>query len=254
MARSRAKGERRVDNCVYCGAVGPVTREDPIPKVLFRTLDKEMIKVPACFACNQRKSKGDRDLRNFVTLHIGGSRHPDAMAHAERMVESNQKTREWLERSLITAAPVPVPSEPDGYGLEIDFNKERIFDSLALTVRGLYYHETGEMLPPECPVDVREVPHDQFYAVLQALAPHHRVEPRVKGNLVAWWVPFFPPEGDRENAAWLIVFNDGVAFIALTGRLAEGIRQEKAEREKQRARELRRHVLMKKSLGVRGLG
>ncbi len=82
MGKRRKKGERREGTCAYCLKEGPITVDHVFPHTIFLVLDEQMVTVPACDECQRVKSLGDADLRNFITLDIAGSQHPDALVHA----------------------------------------------------------------------------------------------------------------------------------------------------------------------------
>ncbi len=69
----RQKHEQGEGTCVYCGYEGPITREHVFARRLFLVKDKEMVTVPTCETCNQKKELGDKDLHLYVTMQIGRS-------------------------------------------------------------------------------------------------------------------------------------------------------------------------------------
>lgn len=148
MGKKRRKGEQRQGICVYCGKAGLITDDHVFPKAIFHQLDQAMITVAACFLCNQIKSLGDGDLRNYIVMDLGGSQHPDAEAMAEKMLrESNVRLRAWLRKQITNAGEADLVTEDGilvGTAATFDFNMDRIMVAQELTVRGLFFHEKRE--------------------------------------------------------------------------------------------------------------
>ena len=159
----RKKGEQRQGTCAYCGKEGPITRDHVIPRTLFTVLDNQMVTVPACAACQIEKSRGERDLRNYCNWEIGGSMHPDAETHIRKVLEkADERTKEWLRKALAEAEEVILVDEDDnevGRTWAIDFNTDRMVESLKFIFKGLYYVTHNEQrLPDGTPVEVTIVP------------------------------------------------------------------------------------------------
>jgi hypothetical protein len=215
----RKKGERKQGTCVYCGKAGLITHDHVFPQVIFLELDKQMITVPACDDCQQIKSLGDRDLRTLIVMDVGGSQHPDALALVARMLdESNIRLRLWMQKTIETAAEADLVTETGiivGKVLEFDFNKDRVMVSQGMTVRGLYYHEKGEMLPTDCPVDVEYIPWQIAPRFIQQASAVTKIELKTKGNDVAMWSSHPVPNFD-DSTAWFICYNNWVLFFATT--------------------------------------
>lgn len=229
----RKKGEQRTGTCVYCGAEGPVTKEHVFARRLFEVKDDEMLTVPACQPCNTKKELGDRDLDLYVTMHIGGSQHPDAMAHAERLLEkTNNRTKRWLRRSLEGATEIDLVTWDgivlDG-GIEFPFDTSRIIWSLEQTIRGLHFHETKIILPPTCSVFVEEIPWSNAPEFAHTRSQQVPFRPQGKGHAVAWWQSFELEDMPVETQSWLICFNNWVLFHGVTGELANRVRDRRQQ-------------------------
>jgi hypothetical protein len=241
MSKRRKKGEQRQGTCVYCGKEGPITDDHVFPQVIFLVLDEQMVTVPACAECQQIKSLGDRDLRNFVIMDIGGSQHPDAVQMAERMLkESNVRLRTWLRKQLDSAKDVDLVTDTGvivGKAIEFPFNTDRIMVAQEMTVRGLYYHDKGEMLPPDCPIDVQHIPWHAAPEFIQRMSAATSIRPKVKGKNTAWWSSH-PLEGfPDDTTAWFICYNNWVLFFGTTGDAALSVRRQRETRRGQQADE-----------------
>jgi hypothetical protein len=227
--RRRKKGEQRQGVCVYCGAQGPITDDHVFPKVIFLVLDEQMITVPACSDCQHTKGLGDRDLRTFIIMDIGGSQHPDAIDMAARMLkESNVRLRNWIQRQLESTREVDLITDSGvivGKAIEFDFNTERIMMAQQMVVRGIYYHEKGAILPPDCPIEIQHIPWNLAFKFIDGILTRTTIKPKFKGRDVAAWSPI-PVDGfPADSSAWLVWYNDFVLFFGATGELAQRIRE-----------------------------
>lgn len=186
MGKKRRKGEQRQGICVYCGKAGLITDDHVFPKAIFHQLDQAMITVAACFLCNQIKSLGDGDLRNYIVMDLGGSQHPDAEAMAEKMLrESNVRLRAWLRKQITNAGEADLVTEDGilvGTAATFDFNMDRIMVAQELTVRGLFFHEKRLALPFDCPIDVQHVPWQAAPNLVRDLNTAAPTRIQTKGN------------------------------------------------------------------------
>ncbi len=223
MGRKTKKSEQREGTCVYCGAVGAITRDHVFPKALFVTLDPMMITVPACAACNEDKRTGDEDLRDLINMDLVGSRHPDAGEQANRIARATLGGRSRLGQAFRDEA---VSSNTDLYlGLvsPVPFNSDRMIQTLRSIVRGLYYHETTRMLPVDVPVEIMYIHPTAMPTILEHLSALPATNVMSKGNRVAGWASFRSAE-DPDSTLWLLEFNGAVHFAGMTGVLAESLR------------------------------
>ncbi|CAA9573284.1 MAG: hypothetical protein AVDCRST_MAG49-3865 [uncultured Thermomicrobiales bacterium] len=229
----RQKGEQRRGTCVYCGKEGPITRDHVVPQTLFLVKDEQMLTVPSCSECQQEKARGERDLRNYCNLEIGGSMHPDAEAHLGKMIDSaNVRARNGMRKALQAAEEVILVDEADnevGRALDVDFSTDRMLKSLEFVFRGLYYAAVGQRLPDDSPVEVTVVPWAIFPSFMRTIGAMRQEAPAVKGDLVAWWSRLGPLDAGAETTAWVLCVNDGVGFFGTTGEMAIIERRRKEE-------------------------
>jgi hypothetical protein len=240
MGGNRKKGQQRQGICTYCGAEGLVTDDHIFPKVIFLELDQDMVTVPTCEPCNQHKSLGDRDLRNYILLDVGGSQHPDAVGLTERMLrESNVRLRSWVRRTVDEAEEIDLVTDDGiivGRALSFDFNIDRIITSQEMVARGLYFHETGQRLPPECPVVAERVPWNASPRFVQNLNSRAPTAVRSRGNNTVWWGYNTIAEAEPQDTVWQVCYHNWVLFFIATGLAAI------CAREVQQAAEARRQI------------
>ncbi len=188
-----------------------------------------MVTVPACEACQKRKSLGDRDLRNFILMDVGGSEHPDAEEMTKKMLKSvNVRLRLWIQKQLTTAETIDLVTDDGivvGSVLANDFNTDPMLLSQEMTVRGLYFHEKGMMLPPLCPFYVQHVP---WHAAPKVIADMTAMAPTLfksRGNNVAAWGFHQIDDGDSLSTSWLVFYNNWILFWIVTGSSAVHARE-----------------------------
>jgi hypothetical protein len=210
--------------CIYCGAVGPVTRDHVFPRALFIRMDPVMITVPACATCQATKARGDIDLLDFVNLEINGSRHPNAADQLEQIGRAARRNRSPIARAahehgvdddLITDAGIYL-----GQVFTAPIDDESMLTTIGFIVRGIYFYETGSMLPIDTPVEVSYIPPLKAKTVLDRFRRVPRTSAVMKGNTVAGWVSYRPHDAPL-TTLWLLEFNGGVYFMGGTGRAAE---------------------------------
>lgn len=238
----RAQKPQPIRTCTYCGVAedqdGPrFTRDHVLPRSLFNTMDPQMITVLACPACQQEKSYGDDDLRDYVNLHHGGSHHPEALTQLFKIARATQLGRSKIGqavrtkgrlRQVVTQAGLHVPM----WEAPIPGDHRDMFRSLEYIVRGLYYHTTRTALPLGTPVSVMTV-EDWDIVKLFTRVPHRG--PTIKGNGVAWWVSAHTDE-DPLSTYWLLLFNDAIWFLAGTGQFAHTNDESKDPHDQQRVK------------------
>jgi len=178
------------------------------------------------------KGWGDDDLAHFVNMDWAGSQHPDSLKQLERMVRATQQGRSKLgkaftdggrQRELITDAGLYLG---DLWEVTIPGNNMDMFRTLEYIVRGLHvvrlrglrFDRTKQPLPPDCPVVIRGVDRMNAPAVVTRLDALPREISPVIGKDIAWWLRV--PSAEPKAGIWLLVFNNQVCFLGITGRLA----------------------------------
>lgn len=230
----RRKGEQRQGACAYCGAEGLVEMDHVFAETLFVVLDERMVTVPACKICHKEKGAGDADLRDFVNAEINGSRHPNAIKHLVKVARATTRNRSKLGRAFVERGAEQAWETDAGLylgqvvGVPTDELAEPVLATVGYIVRGLHFHETGERLLPDCPVEVAYVEPHKAAGVLADLKRQPHTHAEIKGDDVAGWVSWRPPDAPL-STQWLIGFNNAVFFLGWTGGLAETRRRLRAE-------------------------
>lgn len=199
------------------------------PRTLFRKKDANMVTVQACLPCHDEKSLTEGDLRDFVSVDIGGAGHPDALHHlmtVGRATASNQSrvgqivNSRAVETAWTTDAGIYLG---EAIAIPTDDFREPVLQAVRWVVRGLYFYEVGQRLPTDCPVEVQHIPSDKASAVAANLAKLPPTTTGSRGNRVAEWASWRPQDAPH-STHWFLCFRGGVCFSGWTGALAEARR------------------------------
>ena len=221
--RNRKSGE-----CVYCGAVGPLTDDHIPPKNLF-TGKNGLIKVPSCQNCNGGASKDDEYFRLSIAFHEDVANHPEAAAIVEKAKRSLFKSeakgfmRDFAARTTITEEQSPAGI----YFLRTttDVAEERIGGVAERITKGLFWHHRGYRLPEGYAVHTASkeaIRHSDGLrgAMMVRSARELAKEPPYgvrDGEVFQYRHNFWDPE-DVNVSAWLLVFFTKFIFLTATAR------------------------------------
>lgn len=140
--------------CAFCGSFGKVTRDHIPPQNLFLGYsDEGLIKVPGCDDCNQGSKLDDEYFRAFLVRQETVLDHPQAKKLKQHTQQkSDASPRKGLEvRMFQQLHPVRVLTPQ---GIDLGFQQaiypeySRIHSVLKKVVKGLFYTDTGRVLPP----------------------------------------------------------------------------------------------------------
>ena len=138
--------------CVYCGSAPATTHDHVPPKNLFPRPRPQLITVPSCAEHNKGAAKDDEYFRLSVVVNKDAAFHP--AAH-----QSWQTTYRGLQRPqasgfklafLKSLEQAPVFSRGGlylGETMTYAVDSKRQAQVVARTIRGLYYDQTGRILP-----------------------------------------------------------------------------------------------------------
>lgn len=149
-----SKKKNRNQACAYCGRVGKVTEDHIPPKNLFPGIpNNELIKVPACDACNNKFSKDDEYFR-LITLREDVINHPTVKKiypSVKRSFQRNEAAR--FRQSFINSVTKIRPITPGGILLPLKtvarLETERIENTIERITRGLFYYYKEYPVPNE---------------------------------------------------------------------------------------------------------
>jgi hypothetical protein len=175
---------------------------------------------------SERPALGDRELEIYVNLDILGSNHPDAVEHLKKIVTRNEGTRRRLDR-MINGADYVVLTTENGFqiaeGLATEFDTAPIIEMLSMVARGLFWFETGHILPTSMSSGALRIPWNVGMELLRRLGPYRSGKPAAKGNLVVWWSALPVVATDEHDKLWVVSFNDWVVFLLATSTWTESL-------------------------------
>lgn len=224
----RKLSSQRAGECVYCGVVGPVTRDHIPPKNLFPSpRPHNLIAVPSCLKCNQSSSKDDEYFRLVLALRDDTADHPavrEILPSVRRALSNPKKyrfTRAFLrtfsEADIQTPAGIYIGKRP---AYKVDLNRlERVARRTAI---GLFFHRRGLRLPD----DYEMVAYSEYGKRYASEEERNRIESRVIGPL--WSAPQHEigsgifshralfVEEDPNLSAWALTFFKEVRFVCIS--------------------------------------
>jgi hypothetical protein len=225
-------------HCVYCGALA-TSRDHVIPRALFTPPLPQMVTVPACGTCQREKSFGDDDLAHYVALTWEGGQHHQAREQLERVARATIKGHSKIgkafakggsPREVVTAAGIYLF---DVWSVPLPDGNRDMFKTLEYIIRGLHvvrnfrWDRNIDRIPNDQLVEVRGVPGQDAISVIGQFLeiPHEPVvvmknRPIDTEPPIAMWCRTVPVGGDPFSRIWILVFNDQVLFVGVTGGMA----------------------------------
>jgi hypothetical protein len=168
--------------------------EHVVPRAIFVNKNQSKIVIPACHACNSKKSAGEDDLRDWLIITVGVDGHPDIYrlmldmrdAYDKGLSKLGAAAREDRELTLRrTKGGVHIP------GYEVPFlDPQPMETTLRYMVRGLYFTQFGRPYLPDQPLSLTFVPTDDYderVEYFQSFVSHDWIKPM--GNNVFNWMP-----------------------------------------------------------------
>jgi hypothetical protein len=112
-----------------------------------------------------------------------------------------------------------------GESFQFSLDKDRLMNTAAKIVKGMFYHVAGYPLPPD--YGARAVPLEDFIEGLSGLpATTQRLyrrlckQPEVQIGEGVFSYRFFPPDEDVNTSFWIFMFYRSIGFMGVTGKTA----------------------------------
>ena len=204
-----------IRQCAYCGEAVATTKDHVIPKGLFaQPYPPNLITVPACEPCNNRKSQDDDYLRDLLTCDIFGSESPVAKQVFEKVLTSDRRG----SSTIVKTAREKMRFEPlhTRGGIYLgDFptfpiDGERFNKIMETLVRGLYYDARRQRFPDGYTFELRRYQPWDIESVLGEYQRHNPNGPRIVGNVFG--CIFLSAKEDPFSSLWLLWFYERVFF------------------------------------------
>jgi hypothetical protein len=219
--------------CIFCGSTQNLTKDHVPPSSIFpKPKPTNRITVPACGDCNAASSKDDEFFRFALSVNWPARASAAARANRQTISRSLQRSAATGLRAAFARRVKPLELRTPGGGLiarvlGYEFNDddiERLNSVLKRTVRGLFYHHTGRILPPDVELIVlqeqelresRTREADQIR--LGLVAPLMALPPETIGEKVfGYRYRILEQEDDPLGSAWILTFFDRITFLIMT--------------------------------------
>jgi hypothetical protein len=218
---SETGDEVEIGLCSYCGEEHELEPEHVVPRAIFVNDNQSTIVIPACHRCNNEKSAGEDDLRDYLIIAVGVHGHNEIMPLMAVMAEATGKGFSKIGRAASeerkpvirrTEAGVDVP------GYEVPFYDPRAMRrTLRYMVRGLYFHEYGRPWLPDQPMTLYDLPPSELESTLADFGRLGPIEFRgLMGNDIFKYATVTQAE-HPDVTAWIMVFFGMVPVVAFTG-------------------------------------
>jgi hypothetical protein len=217
--------EQDINACAYCGARNSTSDDHIPPESLFADpKPSNLITVPSCERCHRGTYLDDEYFKTIITLRDEVGEHPDVkkiLPSTIRGLKGVAKWKYYLYFKKRTHWVLKKSQSGIVLGLrpayEVDF--ARVYKVINRISRGLYYHETKEILGAS--VEVRshglELWDKDDFAFFSKymLAPLLKKQKRVIGNDVFSYVYHIVPD-EPKMSVWLMEFYNKIDFFAMT--------------------------------------
>lgn len=218
---SQMNANRCRPSCVYCIQGDGETVDHVPPKLLLaRPYPKNLLTVPACRKCNASFQANDEYTRFVVSVDLRSADQPDAKSKMPAIMRSLQKPEalgftRYLLSQMSDTTVLGTNGRPMAQAVEAD--RVRLNATGERMVRGLFFIESGEPLPPSSKVRIAAKPgitHSndaiQHFARMYAPCPNHRG--REIGNAFSYAVAFYP-----QFSVWFLLLYGHFAWLATIG-------------------------------------
>lgn len=197
------------ENCIYCGNIAD-TREHIPPKQFFKgILDKSLITVPSCKACNSEFQKDEDFFRQFYASMLM-ERSPEAKKLMDGEISRSILRTPALGRQMFSQMKLVSAYTRAGlfkgkmtmYSVS-DSDKERINRVVTKVIRGLFFHEFGQTIPKDWIIKIIWItPQVEKEQKLDEMGkqPYWRV---IKEDTFAYWVNYVTK---TFQSIWLLDF------------------------------------------------
>lgn len=141
--------------CVYCVNANAETEDHVPPKSIFAKDNRDdLIRVPACFNCNNSFSKDDEWLAQIVGTNAEFQEFPGIGEVTDRALRAVSRPESYrlLESMVSNFTDVELWSRAGiyiGNVPAIQFDGDRFKGIISRIVRGLFWHETRRILPED---------------------------------------------------------------------------------------------------------
>jgi hypothetical protein len=217
MSKKRMLGSRM---CAYCGVTPATTEDHVVPTCLFDgPLPPDIVKVPACNACNHAKSKDDGYLRDILITDMHCSDYPIAQALiGGKFKRAMQKNRSDFARAAVRRGCLKPMYSSGGVYLghfhSVPLEVARVNQIFSTIARGLYFKLRGQRFPDGYSFEVMRVEPSRAQQAIDVMKAQGANGPYVLGRVFACLVMFAAE--DPGVTLWLMQFYGGMFVTVKT--------------------------------------
>jgi hypothetical protein len=202
--------------CCICGKSPASTRDHIPPDGIFPDpKPKDLITVPACVKCNQGSSLNDEYFRAVIAIAYGNNDLAAQLVY-KNIIKRFRKKPALLQSIVKSEKKVDVHSEGGIYLGKLPAIKcdpQRVCSVIDKIVRGLFWHETNEILGTDYCVSRTmfnpELP-DEAKDRIRSL-PIKRV-----GDGKVFSYRYLLDQKDHRISCWFLMFFDATLFMVFT--------------------------------------
>jgi hypothetical protein len=221
---SKPKKEKEVVRgiCSYCGNEDVMEPEHVVPRSIFVNKNQSKIEIPACHACNNKKSAGEDDLRDWLIITVGVDGHPDIYRLMLEMRDAYAKGLSKIGAAAVEERDLTLQRLRSGIHIpayEVPFDDPGPMEmTLRYMVRGLYFTQFGRPYLPDQPLSLTFVSTEDYQGEIerfQSLVSHTWMKPM--GNNVFNWMPI-AGSVEQKTIPILMTFFGRVLIVGWIGR------------------------------------
>jgi hypothetical protein len=189
---------------------------------LYTVIPDNVLTVPACRPCNERKFLGDHVLHNYVTLSDDRHRTPDLIDHLNKIARAIMPRQSPLGEAAHRAFTIRRQVNPLRLGGPLPVimgpNADLLLETLAMMVRGLYFANHGQILPPSCPTQAKLLTREEGESWAELLAQLPEVWVGEQGGGCEWMMGTDPVD---PHSVLCLMWVNGVYFEGASGKLVD---------------------------------
>ena len=150
--------------CTICGINEATTRDHVPPKAIFpKPRPENLITVPACSSCNNGASDYDDLFKVYLSMHAAGKSEMARRLFSEKTARTLERNQALLAQISKESKELQIKDENGDLVTRtgILWNSEAHDAVIERTIRGLYFHHTGNIVPLDTELKVQwlhEVP------------------------------------------------------------------------------------------------
>lgn len=143
--------------CAICGINEATTKDHVPPKAIFPKPRPELITVPACSYCNNGASDLDDLFKVYLSMQAAGVSDIARRLFTEKTARTLERNNSLLNRIAEESKQLQIEDENGNLVTRtgVLWNSEAHDAVIERTIRGLYFHHTGNVVPADTALKVQ---------------------------------------------------------------------------------------------------